>query len=64
MTIIESKVNALGNYSRRNNVVVQGIPYQENENLLEVAISAGELVGVNLDARDLHIVHRFRNKND
>lgn len=44
--------------------MVQGIPFQENENPLEVAISAGELVRVNLCTNDIDIAHRLRSKND
>lgn len=61
---VETRVKTLENYSRRNNVVIQGIPFQKEENPLEVAISAGELVGVNLDPRDIDIAHRFKSKND
>lgn len=60
---LENKINALENYSRRNNIVVQGIPYHENEIALEVAISARELVGVRLDSKDTDIAHRLRSKN-
>lgn len=57
VTKIEITVNALENYSRCNSVVVQSIPYQENENPLKVTINAEELVGVNLNLRDIDIAH-------
>ncbi len=63
VTKIEAKVEALENYSKRN-AVISGIIYQENENPIEVAIKAGELVDVSLEARDIDIAHRLRSRND
>ncbi len=64
VTKIEVNVRALKNCCRCHNVVISGISYQENENSIEVAIRAGELVGVSLEARDIDSAHRLRCRND
>lgn len=61
---LESKVKSLENYSRRNNIVIHGIPYSNEENVMEVAQKAGKLVGVSLEPRDIDIAHRLRSKNE
>jgi len=54
-------------YSRRNNIVIHGIPMQENGNELAIAKMAGDIVGVRLKDEDIDAAHRLqsteRNKN-
>jgi len=61
---LEKKADDTDKYLRRNNVVVSGIPYHVGENAMEVAMSAGELVGVQLSPQDIDIAHRLRSRKE
>lgn len=64
---LETHLDEQAAYSRRNNVVIHGIPIKENEKEMEVAKMIGELVGVSLKEEDIDAAHRLRstqkNKN-
>lgn len=59
---LESAHADLENYSRRNNIVIYGIPKIEEENPIEVAIKACEVAGVTLDHKEIDAAHRLPQK--
>lgn len=60
---LESKIDALESYSRRNNIVVHGIPTSTDENPVEVSIKLGEAIGVILAPTEIDAAHRLPSKN-
>jgi len=52
-------VEDLENYSRRNNVIIHGIPIQENENPLDIAVTMSKVVGVDINYKDIDAAHRL-----
>lgn len=52
-------LEALKNYTRKDNVVITGIPYTENEDSYEVAIKAAGAVGLQISRKDIVDCHRL-----
>ena len=59
---LESKVENLENYSRNNNIVVYGVPIQENEDPLDLAVNLGKVVGYEINSKDIDTAHRLPSK--
>ena len=57
LQFVEAKLENLENYSRRNNIVFTGIPFQDNEDPYEIAIRAASLVGFKLNRADIVNCH-------
>ena len=56
---LKAKLDNLESYTRRNCIVIQGIPIQTYENPIEVAVKVCEMVGVKLDWKKLDVAHRL-----
>ncbi len=61
---LEARVDSLENYSKRNNLVVGGIPMVDGENPLEVAIKTGEAMGIKVVPNEIDIAHVLPTRGD
>lgn len=50
-------------YSRRNNIVFHGIPFNSKENPMEVALDIGRALDFNLHPNNIDVVHRLKTRN-
>ena len=55
----ELKVNELEQYDRRQNLIFEGVPQFQNENVTEIILSLASKLDVNLTANDISIAHRL-----
>ena len=55
----EPKVDELEQYDRRQNLIFEGVPKFQNENVTEIILSLASKLGVNLTANDISIAHRL-----
>ncbi|KAJ8246345.1 hypothetical protein GJAV_G00266670 [Gymnothorax javanicus] len=53
------RIDELEQYSRRDNVVIRGIPEEEGEDTNETIKKVGEAIGVNIEDIDISVSHRF-----
>lgn len=60
---LDTRMSAIESYTRRNNVVVHGVPVQEGEDPLVLTERLGELIGVPLNPADIDIAHRLPTRN-
>lgn len=51
-------------YSRRNNVVLHGVPMKDNEDPLELVTELGDAIGVPISPDNVDAAHRLPSKND
>lgn len=61
---IRFQVDATGQYSRRENLKIIGVPYDKNENVTEIVKEIAKHNGVELEDRDISVAHRIMNKDD
>ena len=55
----ELKVHELEQYDRRQNLIFEGVPQFQNENVTEIILSLASKLDVNLTANDISIEHRL-----
>ena len=55
----ELKVDELEQYNRRQNLIFEGVPQFQNENVTEIILSLASKLDVNLTANDISIAHRL-----
>ena len=55
----ELKVDELEQYDRRQNLIFEGVPQFQNENVTEIILSLASKLDVNLTANDISIAHRL-----
>ena len=55
----ELKVDELEQYDRRQNLIFEGVPQFQNENVTEIIWSLANKLDVNLTANDISIAHRL-----
>ena len=55
----ELKVDELEQYDRRQNLIFEGVPQFQNENVTEIILSLASKLNVNLTANDISIAHRL-----
>ena len=56
MVTLEQNLNSLGQYGRRNNLVLLGIPESILDNQLENTVSS---IGVSIQSEEIEACHRF-----
>ena len=56
------KLDGIDQYSRRQNLEFAGVPVSENENVVDVVVKIGKLVGVNVKPSDISTAHRLPTK--
>ena len=61
---IRNQVDATGQYSRRENLKIIGVPYDKNENVNEIIKEIAKHNGVELEDRDISVAHRIFTKDD
>lgn len=57
---LSRKLNDLDQYSRVDNVLINGIPYTEEENVVNVVKNIAKHLQVNLEDHDINTAHRLR----
>lgn len=60
---MEEKMDELSQYSRRNNIIIHGIPIQNDEDPIRIAMKACEIVGVKIGEKEIDSAHRLPSKN-
>lgn len=60
---IEFEVEAQAQYSRRNNVVIRGVPLEKEEKPVDLAKKIGSVCGLNLNNSDVDACHRLPSKD-
>ena len=55
----ELKVDELEQYDRRQNLIFEGVPQFQNENVTEIMLTVASKLDVNLTANDISIAHRL-----
>lgn len=61
--ILETRVHDCENYSRRNNVVIHGIPILHQEDPLVTAEKLGDILGVSMKPSEVDVAHRLKSRN-
>ena len=61
---LRQEVENLQQYTRRNNVVISGIKYEEGENLFELIRKCADDVNVKIEPQDIDIAHRLPKRRD
>jgi len=56
---LRQETESLQQYTRRNNAVTGGIPYQENEDLFQLIQKCAGSIGVKIEPQDIDIAHRL-----
>ncbi len=64
MERLEDRIEELETYSRRNNIVVYGIPNKEQENPLKLAVEICEKMGVKIEGKEIDAAHRIPSKKN
>ena len=59
LDLLKSRQEEAAAYSRRNNVIVTGVPVTRNEDFLKIGRQLGELAGVEVLDRDIDAGHRL-----
>lgn len=54
----------LDQYSRNKNIQIDGVPEEKGENLRELVMDIGKKVDVDLDAKEIDVIHRIPSKNE
>ena len=60
---VEAKHDDLEQYTRKFNLVIDGIPKREEEDNIENVIKLGKLLEINLSSGDIDIAHRMKTKS-
>lgn len=53
-------MNELEQYSRENNVIINGIPFHNDENVHELVMGVANTLNVTLHESDINIAHRLQ----
>ena len=60
LVILEQNLNSLGQYGRRNNLILSGIPESIPDNQLENKVSSIlSDIGVSIQSKEIEACHRF-----
>ncbi|XP_065223980.1 uncharacterized protein LOC135848117 [Planococcus citri] len=57
-----NKIEEMEQYSRKNNIIINGIPYQEDENLHTIIKNLGDKLETNVSEGDINATHRLPTK--
>lgn len=60
----ERQVEGFDSYSRRNNLVLHGVPMKANEDPLELVTELGEAIGIPISPDNVDAAHRLPSKNE
>ncbi len=61
---LEEKIDDLENYSRRNNIVIYGVPGDKEETPIEKALEICKVVGVEVEENDIDTAHHLRTRKE
>ena len=64
MTEQQFQTDNIGQYNRRDNIKIIGVPYTADENLIEIAQNIATHIGVNVDNNAISAIHRLPTKDD
>ncbi len=59
-----SAIDAAEQYSKKNNVLISGIPRKKEENVLELVVTLAAKLGVSIKEHDIEIAHGMPSKKD
>ena len=62
--VLHSKVNELEQYSRKDNIIINGLPYSNDENIGEMVMLVSNALKVPLFDYDISAVHRLPSRDD
>lgn len=62
-SVLKTEMEELHQYSRKNNVEINGVPEKNGENVLNIVKSIGNLVGVQFETSCIDACHRVRSHN-
>jgi regulator of replication initiation timing len=57
---LETRIDDLEQYSRRNNFEIHGVPQNPNENVLNIVKSVGDAIGVKIEESMIDACHRLK----
>lgn len=62
---LEDAVDDLASYTRRNNLIVYGVPLQDEERAEDLAVKLSGIVGIKVQPHEIDMAHQLptRNKN-
>ena len=63
ITELQFHTDSLGQYNRRENIKITGVPYNANENLTEIVQSISNHIGVTVDNHSISTIHRLPPKH-
>ena len=55
----ELKLDELEQYERRQNLELEGVPYEKNEDVTQIALDLAGTISVDLVEKDISIAHRL-----
>ena len=56
------KLNGIDQYSRRQNLELHGVPQTSNENVVDIVVKIGKVLGVDTNQNDISTAHRLPQK--
>lgn len=62
--MLSEQVNELEQYSRIDNIIISGVPYEPNENIQEIVTSIAKNLEVEINEHDINAVHRLSANKD
>ena len=62
--VLRNEIDNIGQYSRRDNIKIVGVPVETDEDLNQIVIDIVKHTGVDLKAEDIDITHRLNTKDD
>jgi len=61
---LRTQLNDLQQYTRKNNVEISGVPEQKNEQIKDIIMKIGEVVGCTIADSDMDVCHRVAHMNN
>ena len=61
--MLEQKVNGLEQQTRKNNVIITGVPLYKNEQVERIVEDCGRVIGVDLGQTEVDACHRLPARN-
>lgn len=58
ISMLNYKLSEIEQFSRINNVEIQGVPVKQNENIINIIQQIGDYIGVNIEQNKIEFAHR------
>ncbi|CAF1659680.1 unnamed protein product, partial [Didymodactylos carnosus] len=56
---VKSQINDHEQYGKRKDILIYGIPFKKDENVIDIVVELGKSLGISLSKSDLYAVHRL-----